>query len=45
MIAVPSNIIVHRPSIIVQKMNIVPSLDEDGTEFNSQKLNVIVLGR
>ncbi len=43
--AVPSNIIVHRPSIIVQEMNIVPSLDEDGTEFNSQNLNIIVLGR
>ena len=26
-------------------MNIVPTLDEDGTEFNSQKMIVIDIGR
>ena len=33
---VPSNIIVHRPNIIVQELNSVPALDEAGTEVNSQ---------
>ena len=37
----------HRPpsNIIVLELNIVPSLDEDGTEFDSQRKIIIGLGR
>ena len=45
MSAGPSNIIVHRPNIIVQEFNSVPALDEAGTELNSQMENISGLGR